>query len=64
MKYRKHHSINPIPQRKNCTLNDDELGERLMILISVAEIVTLILGLMGVLKRVGKCFGEEKKRRN
>jgi hypothetical protein len=52
--------MNPIPQRKNYRLNDDELGERLITQISMLEIVTLILGLMGVLKRVGKCFEKRK----
>jgi flagellar biogenesis protein FliO len=51
MQERKHDSIYPIPQRKNWRVNDGELG----------EIVTLILGLMGVLKRVGKCFEKRKK---
>jgi hypothetical protein len=63
MKYLKHDSINPIPQRKNCRWNDAELGERLIALISVLEIGRLILGVMGMLKRVGKCPREETKRR-
>jgi hypothetical protein len=61
MKSLKHDSINPIPQRKNCRLNDHEFGERLITLISVLDILKFILWLMGVLKRVGSYYGEEKK---
>jgi hypothetical protein len=53
MKDRKHDSINPIPQRRNCRLNDAEFGKRLMRLISGLEIVRLILERRGVLNRVG-----------
>jgi hypothetical protein len=43
-------SINPIPQRKNCELDDAELEETLSTRIAALEIATLILELMGVLE--------------
>jgi hypothetical protein len=61
MKNRKHDSINPIPQRKNCTLNDDEFGEGLITLSSVLEIGILIFGANASVEACRKMFWRGEK---